>query len=101
MRRRIQQVFQVAGITLVPHILETSSILATTSIISKTDSLSVLPSDVAQHYAKAGLLNVFSVKLPLPMAKLGLITRNDRDTFPALMAFITALKTEFRTTTTP
>lgn len=100
MRRRIQQAFQSANIVAVPHILETSSILATTSILSKTDSLSVLPSDVARHYTKVGLLKEILVKLSLPMAKLGLITRNDRDLSPALIALIAALKNEFWTTTT-
>ena len=91
MRRRVQQAFQVAGVVAIPDILETASILATTSILAKTDALSVVPEDVARHYAGFGLLSVLPVTLPIAMAKLGVITRNDRSVSPALSAFAAAL----------
>ena len=91
MRRRIDQAFQVAGVVGIPNIFETSSILATTSMLAKTDALSVLPEDVARHYAEAGMVGIFPVTLPIAMAKLGLITRSDRGISPALSAFMDVL----------
>jgi DNA-binding transcriptional LysR family regulator len=92
MRRRIEQAFQVAGISTIPDIIETASILATTSLLSKTDALSVVPAHVAQHYASYGMLAILPVDLPISMAKLGIITRSDRSMSPALKAFVAVLK---------
>jgi DNA-binding transcriptional LysR family regulator len=96
MRRRIEQAFQAAGITAIPDIIETTSILVTTSLIAKTDALSVVPAHVAQHYASYGMLGILPVTLPIAMAKLGIITRNDRSMSPALSAFVSALKETLR-----
>jgi DNA-binding transcriptional LysR family regulator len=92
MRRRIEQAFQVAGIATIPNILETASILATTSLLANTDALSVVPEHVAQHYAKYNMVGILPVNLPITMAKLGIITRSDRDMSPALSAFVSVLK---------
>ena len=91
MRRRIEQAFQVAGIVAIPDILETASILATTALLCNSDALSVVPAHVAEHYASYGMVAVIPVSLPIAMAKLGLITRNDRSTSPAQLAFVDVL----------
>jgi DNA-binding transcriptional LysR family regulator len=92
MRRRIEQAFQVAGIGAIPNILETASILATTSLLAKTDALSVVPLHVAEHYSKYGMVEILPVNLPIAMAKLGIISRSDRQMSPALEAFVRVLK---------
>jgi DNA-binding transcriptional LysR family regulator len=92
MRRRVQQAFQAQGVVAIPDIVETASILATTALLAKTDSLSVIPEDVATHYARFGMLKVFPVTLPIAMAKLALISRRSRSVSPALSSFIAVLK---------
>jgi DNA-binding transcriptional LysR family regulator len=96
MRRRIDQAFRSAGIVAVPDILETASILATTSLLTRTDALSVVPEHVARHYAGFGMLAILPVTLPLAMDKLGLIMRSDRTASAALSAFVAALKDKHR-----
>jgi DNA-binding transcriptional LysR family regulator len=96
MRRRIDQAFRSAGIVAVPDILETASILATTSLLTKTDALSVVPEHVARHYAGFGMLAILPVTLPIAMDKLGLVTRNDRSHSAALSAFVAAVKSRHR-----
>jgi DNA-binding transcriptional LysR family regulator len=92
MRRRIEQAFQAAGITSIPNIIETASILATTALLAKTDALSVVPARVAEHYAGYGMIGVLPVDLPIAMANLGIITRSDRSSSPALTVFVDQLK---------
>jgi DNA-binding transcriptional LysR family regulator len=92
MRCRIEQAFQAAGIVKIPNILETASVLAATSLLVKTDALSVVPAHVAQHYVDYSMLAILPVNMPIAMAKLGIITRNDRGMSPALSAFVGALK---------
>jgi DNA-binding transcriptional LysR family regulator len=96
MRRRVDQAFRTAGIAAVPDILETASILATTSLLTKTDALSVVPEHVARHYAGFGMLAILPVALPITMDKLGLITRSDRNNSAALSAFVATVKSKHR-----
>jgi len=92
MRRRIEQALQEASMAPPPDILETSSILATTALLESTDMISVIPLDVAQHYANYGMLAIVPVELPISMAKLGMLTRKEKELSPAVKAFLRALK---------
>jgi DNA-binding transcriptional LysR family regulator len=75
-----------------PDIVETSSILATTALLESTDMVSVVPLDVARHYANYGMLAILPVELPISMAQLGILTRTQKDLSPAVRAFLHALK---------
>jgi len=92
MRRRIEQALQEASMAPPPDILETSSILATTALLETTDMIAVVPLDVAQHYANYGMLAILPVELPIAMAKLGVLTRKEKELSPAVRAFLRTLK---------
>jgi DNA-binding transcriptional LysR family regulator len=92
MRRRIEQALQEASMAPPPDIVETSSILATTALLESTDMISVVPLDVAQHYANYGMLAILPVELPIAMAKLGILTRKQKELSPAVRAFLRTLK---------
>lgn len=91
MRRRIEQALQEASVSAPPDIVETASILATTALLESTDMISVVPLDVAQHYANYGMLAILPVEMPISMAKLGIITRKQKDLSPAVRAFLRTL----------
>jgi DNA-binding transcriptional LysR family regulator len=91
MRRRVEQALQEASLAAPPDIMETASILATTSLLERTDMISVVPLDVAQHYANYGMIAIVPVELPISMAKLGIITRKKKDLSPAVRAFLSTL----------
>lgn len=93
MRRRIEQALQQASMAPPPDIVETSSILATTALLESTDMISVVPLDVARHYANYGMLAILPVQLPIAMAKLGILTRRQKELSPAVRAFMATLKT--------
>jgi len=92
MRRRIEQALQHASLAAPPDIVETSSILATTSLLEASDMISVVPLDVAQHYANYGMVAIVPVSLPISMANLGIITRKKKDQSPAVKGFLHALR---------
>jgi DNA-binding transcriptional LysR family regulator len=92
MRRRIEQALLAASVTAPPDILETASILATTALLESTDMVSVVPLDVARHYANYGMLAILPVEMPIAMAKLGIITRRQRELSPAVWTFLGTLQ---------
>jgi DNA-binding transcriptional LysR family regulator len=92
MRRRIEQALQEASMAPPPDIVETSSILATTALLESSDMISVVPLDVAQHYANYGMLAILPVELPITMAKLGILTRKQKELAPAVRGFLRTLK---------
>jgi DNA-binding transcriptional LysR family regulator len=91
MRRRVEAALRSAQLVTSLDIIETSSILATTSLMEASDMVSVIPLAVAQHYATYGILKIFPVALPLPMAQLGIITPKRKDQSPAMKGFLECL----------
>lgn len=91
MRRRVEAALRGAQLVTSLDIIETSSILATTSLMEASDMVSVIPLAVAQHYATYGILKIFPVALPLPMAQLGIITPKRKDQSPAMKGFLECL----------
>jgi DNA-binding transcriptional LysR family regulator len=96
MRRRVEAALQVASLTKAIDIIETASILAATALIEGTDMISVVPRDVAQHYANYGLLRIVPIELPIAMANLGIITRKTKDLSPATQGFLACLQETIR-----
>jgi len=96
MRRRVEQALQHASLSAPPDIIETSSILATTTLLEASDMVSVVPQDVAQHYARYGMVAVLKVELPIEMVNLGIITRKKRGLSPAVNGFLHALRESLR-----
>ncbi|MDF2462349.1 MAG: transcriptional regulator, LysR family [Ramlibacter sp.] len=92
MRRRVEQALQHANLSAPPDIVETSSILATTSLLEASNMISVVPLDVAQHYANYGMVAIVAVQLPISMANLGIITRKKKELAPAVKGFLRALR---------
>ena len=94
MRNRIDQALVAAGLARALDVLETTSILATTTLLESTDMVSVLPTTVAQHYVRYRMLKVLPVALPLSLAPLGIITRAGRSASPALQTVVRLFEDE-------
>ena len=69
-------------------IVETTSLLTITSLIESSDMISVVPHDVARHYAKYGLLAILPIDLPISLINLGIITRKSKTLSPAVVEFL-------------
>ncbi len=92
MRLRIEAALQRHFSSSMLNIVETSSLLATASLIEASDMISVVPYDVAMHYSKYGLVTILPVDLPISLVNLGVITRKEKSHAPAVMAFLRCLK---------
>lgn len=91
MRRRVEAALQQAQLVTSLDIVETASILATTSLMEGSDMISVVPLAVARHYANYGLLAIFPVELPILMAQLGIITPKRKEQSSAMKSFLRCL----------
>jgi DNA-binding transcriptional LysR family regulator len=92
MRRQVEHALQAAQLIEPLDIIETRSILATTAMLESSDMIAVVPNDVAEHYARYGMIAILPVELPLSMANLGLLTSKARPASAALKALLTFLK---------
>jgi DNA-binding transcriptional LysR family regulator len=92
MRRQVENALKAAQLIQPLDILETSSILATTAMLESSDMIAVVPNDVAEHYARYGMITVLPVELPLAMANLGLLTSKARPMSAAVKELLDYLK---------
>ncbi len=92
MRKVIELVFMEAGIALPLNILETSSMLLTSSVLRQSDMLAVMPTLVARHYEERKTLSIVPWPIKRRLAPFGIITRKGRVHSPATQAFIQELK---------
>lgn len=92
MRLRIETALKKTRATSTLDIVETTSILLTTSMIQASDMISVVPRDVARHYADHGMVTILPVKLPVSMVNLGIITRKSKVLSPAVTRFLAHIR---------
>lgn len=95
MRRQVENALQAAQLIEPLDIIETRSILATTSMLESSDMIAVVPNDVAEHYARYGMIALLPVELPLSMANLGLMTSKARPMSAAVKALLAFLGARF------
>lgn len=88
MRSRIESALKQCFRSFSLDIVETTSLLATTSLIESSDMISVVPHDVALHYARYGLLTVLAIDLPISLLNLGIITKKTKIHSPAVSIFL-------------
>nr|WP_314579335.1 LysR family transcriptional regulator [uncultured Pseudomonas sp.] len=91
MRRQVENALKAAQLIQPLDIIETSSILATTAMLESSDMIAVVPNDVAEHYARYGMIAVLQVELPLAMANLGLLMSRARPMSAAVRSLLAFL----------
>jgi len=92
MRLRVESALRQSLEPAFLDVVETTSLLATTSLIQASDMVSVVPFDVATHYASCGLVTIIPIDLPVSMVNLGVITRKSKTPAPALLGLLGYLK---------
>ncbi len=92
MRLRVETALKQTKMMSHLTIIETASLLATTSMLEASDMISVVPHDVAAHYAKYRMIAILPVKLPISMVNLGIVTRKSKILAPSVSHFINYLK---------
>jgi len=92
MRVDVNAILARAGVALPGDVVETVSIVATLALLQGSDAISVLPVDLALHYAKYGLLARLPLELPAGGSATELFTRANRRLAPAAQDFVAALR---------
>lgn len=99
MRHLMEHAFREAGIAIPRNLVETASVLTTTTLLRSTEMIAVLPDSIARDYAAIGWLCILPVKIALQLEPYGIITRKERFPDPAVNTFqecLRALATEGR-----
>ena len=92
MRADVNAMLARARLTLPGDVIETVSIVATLALLQGSDAISVLPVDLALHYAKYGLLARLPLDFPAGGSATELLTRANRRLAPAAQDFVAALR---------
>ncbi len=88
--------FAAAGRALPADLIETVSVVATIALLQQTDTMSILPVDLARHYEERGMLGRVEAALPPGGGRYALITRANRQLSPTALALRDALRATAR-----
>lgn len=92
MRQLLELAFREANIASPANLVETASILTTTTLLQGTEMISVVPTTVARHYATSGMICILPVRIKLQLEPYGIITRKERIPAPAVAVFQECLR---------
>ena len=92
LRHRFDLMFQQEGLEPPNNLIETTALLFMTRMLQQSDLVAVVATDVAQYYARHGMVALLPVQLPCQMDSFGLITRSDRLLSPGGKAMLAALQ---------
>jgi DNA-binding transcriptional LysR family regulator len=96
LRHRFELMFQEAGLSVPPQLIETSSILFTTKMLQESDFVAVIPTEVARYYTSYGMVSILPIKLSCTMDAFGIILRKDWLLSPAAKVVLRALQSAAR-----
>lgn len=92
LRRDVDAMLAAAGLRSPAVVVETVSIVATLALLQEGDAVTVMPQNLARHYARFGMVTELAVTLTAPIGRYELVTRARRELSPAALAFIAMLK---------
>ena len=96
MRRVLAPLFREGGVEAPADLVETGSILTIAALLGRSDTLAVLPEDVARFYEDQGSLVRLSPSLPPVMGAYGIITRRGSPVSIEASVFLEALRVATR-----
>ncbi|MBT9490787.1 MAG: LysR family transcriptional regulator, partial [Paucibacter sp.] len=77
LRHRWELMFRRAALEPPANAVDTTSLLLITALLQQTDSLHVMPVEVARYYASLNVLSILPIELPCTMDAFGIITRQN------------------------
>jgi DNA-binding transcriptional LysR family regulator len=88
LRHRWELMFRRAAIDPPADAVDTTALLVITALLQQTDSLHVMPIEVARYYASLRALAILPIELPCSMDAFGIITREDHLLSPGARALL-------------
>lgn len=83
LRHRFDMMFRRAGLEPPINVVDSTALLLVTALLQQTDSLHVMPIDVAAYYASLNVLKILPIDLPCKMDAFGIIRQQDHLLSPA------------------
>jgi DNA-binding transcriptional LysR family regulator len=77
LRHRCDMMFLRAGFEAPANVVDTTALLLLMPLLQQTDSVHVMPADVAAYYASLGILDILPIDLPCKMDAFGIITSRE------------------------
>ena len=77
LRHRFDMMFRRAGLAPPVNVVDTTALLLITALLQQTDSLHVMPQEVAQYYASLNVMRILQIELPCKMDAFGIIRQQD------------------------
>ena len=92
LRRDFDALLRGAGLRTPAIVIETVSIVATLALLQEIDAVTVMPRELAQHYARFRMVAELAVSLRSSIGRYELVTRANRELSPAALGFIAMLR---------
>jgi DNA-binding transcriptional LysR family regulator len=96
LRYRYDLMFRRAGLTPPANVIDTTALLLIISMLQQTDTLHVMPVDVARYYVSLNILSIVPIELPCKMDAFGIITRRSRLLSPGATMLLDAIRATAR-----
>lgn len=94
MRAVIEREFRDQHLVLPENLIETSSILTTADIVTRTDMIAVIPESVASIFSDSGRIKVLGYRIKNKLEPYGSLIKRDRPCSAATRAFLKMLHPE-------
>jgi DNA-binding transcriptional LysR family regulator len=84
--------FRREGLEPPGNVVDSTALLLIISLLQQTDSLHVMPIDVARYYVSLNILSIVPIDLPCKMDAFGIITRRSRLLSPGANVLLDAIR---------
>jgi DNA-binding transcriptional LysR family regulator len=92
LRYRFDMMFRRAGLAPPADSVDTTAMLLITALLQQSDSLHVMPTEVARYYASLDVLRILPIELPCKMDAFGIIRQQDRLLSPGAELLLRAVR---------
>ncbi len=94
LRHRFDMMFRRAGLAPPNNVVDTTALLLITALLHQTDSLHVMPIEVARYYASLKVLSILPIELPCKMDAFGIIQQHGHLLSPGADLLMQAVRQE-------
>jgi DNA-binding transcriptional LysR family regulator len=92
LRYRFDMMFRRAGLAPPANVVDTTAMLVITALLQQTDSLHVMPREVAQYYESLNVMRILPVELPCTMDAFGIVRQQDHLLSPGAEMLLRAVR---------
>ena len=92
LRHRFDMMFRKEGLPPPVNVVDSTALLLVTALLQQTDSLHVMPRDVAEYYASLNVLSILPIDLPCKMDAFGIIRQQDHLLSPGADLLLKAVR---------